>query len=411
MLINGLVMKVFLAIGFVCFSMLCFFSQSVSENQLLWKITGKKLKKPSYIFGTFHSNDPRVFRFSDSTYNALMNADALVIEADMASLFSRTDTRLSKPYLMYDASGNPYTTNSKATKTRYGNEDGRPQFLDLYLQLLAFNSGKKVFALESIEEQLHIFDLFKAQSKIPGASAVEAVSQEKIISAYIAGDITKIRDFLKYQLAKKKDAYQWIISDRNLVMVDGIDTLCKKNSLFIAIGAAHLSGPEGVINQLRERGYNVKQVKATFSKAPIASAISLSEQNYFEYSDSDARFSVVFGGKPLITESSYHKEVVYQELGQGNSYVIETSALTSGFDLKSYVNAVFNNPIKSAISKIELDNGIEAYEGLSVTFGAGLSWRRIFVYQNKLYNLSCFGGNKFMSSDRPKRFFDKIILF
>ena len=265
MLINGLGMKVFLAIGFVCFSMLCCFSQSVSENQLLWKITGKKLKKPSYIFGTFHSNDPRVFRFSDSTYNALMYADALVIEADMASLFSRTDTRLSKPYLMYDASGNPYTTNSKATKTRYGNEDGRPQFLDLYLQLLACNSGKKVFALESIEEQLHIFDLLKAQSKMPGASAVEAVSQEKIISAYIAGDITKIRDFLKYQLAKKKDAYQWIISDRNLVMVDGIDTLCKKNSLFIAIGAAHLSGPEGVINQLRERGYNVKQVKATFN--------------------------------------------------------------------------------------------------------------------------------------------------
>jgi len=101
MLINGLGMKGFLAIGFVCFSMLCCFSQSVSENQLLWKITGKKLKKPSYIFGTFHSNDPRVFRFSDSTYNALMYADALVIEADMASLFSRTDTRLSKPYLMY----------------------------------------------------------------------------------------------------------------------------------------------------------------------------------------------------------------------------------------------------------------------------------------------------------------------
>lgn len=384
---------------------------SSNSNQLLWKISGRKLKKPSYIFGTYHSNDPRVFRFSDSTYSALFRSEAIVIEADMHSMFAELDTRSNTPRFEFDAAGTPYTTSKRATKTTYGSEDGRPQFLDLYIQLLAYNLNKKCFTLESVEDQLAAYSVIH-KSKLLGISTpTEKISQEKLLEIYLSGNIERIREMMERQLSDTKDGYQWMITERNFIMADGIDTLCKKNSLFIAVGAAHLAGSTGILQILKDRGYKVQQVNATYSEEPIHATKEIQKQNSFTYADPSVGISVQFGGKPFVKKEDNYEEIVYREMGQGNTYLIEVETIGHNYTLAKYVESIFNAPEQTKIQELTLQNGIQAYEGLSYIYGTGHCWRRVFVYKNKLIKISCYGGNKFMSTDRYKKFFDRVVLF
>jgi uncharacterized protein YbaP (TraB family) len=394
----------------ICFTFICFSQNNSSANQLLWKISGKGLKFPSYIFGTYHTNDPRVFVFSDSTYNALVQADAFVVEADIASLFSQIDTRKSSPQFTFDATGRPQILSYRSTKTGYGSEDGRPQFLDLYIQLLAYNLGKKCFMLESIEEQLQAYKTISKENSIQLGN-VSDISEEKMLQIYLEGDIEKIRTVIEKNLQKTKDGYQWLINERNYVMADGIDTLCRKNKLFIAVGAAHLAGTTGIIQLLRDKGYKVQQVYATFSDKNSENRSKFLTRSHYLVRDSLLNFQISFGGKPVYEKSDIRQEYVYQEMGQGNTYILEIENAYKDHALKDYIHSIILSPDRARIDSVLLSNGSYAYQGLSKIYGVGYCWKRVFIHRGKLFKVSCYGGNKFMNSDRYLRFFDQMILF
>jgi len=46
-----------------------------SNQTLLWEITGKDLKKPSYLFGTFHMMCKDDIKFSNNLLKALKNSE------------------------------------------------------------------------------------------------------------------------------------------------------------------------------------------------------------------------------------------------------------------------------------------------------------------------------------------------
>ncbi|RYZ21994.1 MAG: hypothetical protein EOP49_46755, partial [Sphingobacteriales bacterium] len=72
---------------FLALAALLFFTCSLSaqekNNTLLWRVTGKGLDKPSYLFGTFHLNDNRLFQFGDSVYAAMDRTEGLAVEVDL----------------------------------------------------------------------------------------------------------------------------------------------------------------------------------------------------------------------------------------------------------------------------------------------------------------------------------------
>src|SRR5690554_2212804 len=57
-----------------------FISFSLFSQSLLWKITGKKIKNPSYIYGTIHIQDKRAFNFDETVMNAFESSDAFAME-------------------------------------------------------------------------------------------------------------------------------------------------------------------------------------------------------------------------------------------------------------------------------------------------------------------------------------------
>ena len=49
---------------------------------LLWEITGKGMKKPSYLFGTMHVSDKLAFHLGDSFYNAMRSVQVVALETN-----------------------------------------------------------------------------------------------------------------------------------------------------------------------------------------------------------------------------------------------------------------------------------------------------------------------------------------
>jgi hypothetical protein len=57
-----------------------------------------------------------------------------------------------------------------------------------------------------------------------------------------------------------------------------------------------------------------------------------------------------------------------------------------------------------------LDDGTEFTQGLSDVYPEGLVWTRLLINENHAVVARCYGGNKFMNSDRPNKFFNNIVL-
>ena len=87
------VMKHFVARTLFTFSgCLLILVAAAQENNypptLLWKITGNQLSRPSYLYGTIHITDKRVFYFGDSLYSCLEKAEGFAIEINPDSMMS-----------------------------------------------------------------------------------------------------------------------------------------------------------------------------------------------------------------------------------------------------------------------------------------------------------------------------------
>jgi uncharacterized protein YbaP (TraB family) len=75
-------LRTFLSILLCVFTSSISFSQQTWPNTLLWRISGHGLSKPSYLFGTLHLQDKRLFNFGDSLYQSIEAVDGFALEID-----------------------------------------------------------------------------------------------------------------------------------------------------------------------------------------------------------------------------------------------------------------------------------------------------------------------------------------
>ncbi len=381
------------------------------KHELLWEISGNGMKQPSYLFGSFHSNDKRLFELSDSTFRALRMSEVIVLETDIFSLFDSWDTRTSMIDLQFDNQGEPYVIDNYATETFYGDEDGMPQFLDAFFEQYCLNSGKKFFPLESVDFQLNL--LADVEETDFGALNWDALytDKEEMIDAYLKGDIYQLDEILRSSLSVYIDGYDRIITDRNFDMAARMDSLFQGDDrrFFCAIGVGHLAGAEGVINLLRKKGYRMRKVLATFADSPTVDRKEVFSQNSYEYDTLSVH--AIFPGKPKELsgeDEEYDVKLIYRDFGQGNTYEVEIYPRTMEIGLRELAELFIASPAESPARQIELESGGEAWEGLADSYPEGNYWARVIMNEDSFVVIKAYGGNKFMNSNRPKRFFDRV---
>lgn len=380
------------------------------DKELLWEISQPKSKTKSYLFGTLHANDRALFDLSDSTYIAFDQAENIVLETDIYRLFSAMDTRKTLPETRIDNQGKSYTTFALNSKTLYGSEDGMPQFLDAYFQVLALQLGKNTIALEKLEDQFALSNEFKLSERRIIDNQINSFTQEKLLELYLRGDLDALQRFMKSYLSVQDSLYQEVIVKRNYQMRDTLLTLLKnQKSFFCAVGAGHLGGEEGILQLLRAKGYKVRPVQWSISTTPPPSKRLLKKPTEFIQTDPVSGLVAKFPGKPLLEmlpDSTLR--MVYRELGQGNTYEIVIHPLDQLLSPEEIASIYINPPAAGQITKKILDDGSTVFEGLSDTYPEGLNCVQIQFGANHFAVIKCYGGHKFIHSNRPQSFFGKV---
>ena len=274
---------------------------------IFWKIEKPGLK-PSWLLGTMHVTDPRVLNLPPRAQEAHDGADTIVIESDeildekkaTASLLMRPDlmmftdgTTIEKLLSPEDYTrledglkqrGIPLSAVSRMRPWMIASAVALPacemarkakgvQFLDQKIAADAAAEGKQVKGLETLAEQLQAMaelpTEFHLKSLIEtlelGAKMNDVV--ETMTDIYLSGDIGMTMPMLKTvtpEGSEEDSDYaafeQRIILDRNKVMAERAVPILANGNVFMAVGALHLPGKEGVIELLRQQGFTVTAV-------------------------------------------------------------------------------------------------------------------------------------------------------
>ena len=270
---------------------------SQTPHTLLWRISGKGITKPSYLFGTMHILCASDARLTDSLKAAIATCDEVYFEinlSDMSDMLnsikymrmndSKKLSDLLKPdeyarvkdYFARHSSLLPFSMLERFKPMLISGlieEQGLDcQTTDgmemMIMQELHMQTQKKpVNGLETASFQAGLFDSipYEQQAKelvnyIDSADENKKATRQ-LAELYIHQDLDSIG-----QLSDKDDPgmsgyMDLLLYNRNRKWARELDTLLPGKSLLIAVGAAHLPGKEGVIELLRREGYTVDPIK------------------------------------------------------------------------------------------------------------------------------------------------------
>ena len=267
------------------------FAQSKSEkidNSLLWEISGKGLSKPSYLFGTIHMICAADFTMTDQAKKAFAKADKLALEIDMSDPEQMaamqkmamgdkplSETLTPEDYARLDAivqkhagisvkqldSFTLLTVMSVLSSRSFGCMDLK--FYEMEFIEMAKKSGMSVAGLETVQDQLTLFESGISTKDI--LEMMEASDQEvtkKMVEIYKREDLQQMFTLTTDDKLMSPEARKLMLDDRNIKWLDIMPEMMHKESVFFAVGAAHLPGKNGVIELLKKAGYTLKAVKS-----------------------------------------------------------------------------------------------------------------------------------------------------
>lgn len=273
-------------------------SSTLNTNTLLWRISGKNLSKPSYIFGTMHMICANDIELSDSLKKAIQNSDNVYLELDMDDMWQmmgammhmtmKGDTTLSdllppedykkvKDYFKEHSGLIPFSLMEKYKPLLVESmiiEQSKPCDNMIVIEQLVMEEAKKnnvdIKGLETFDYQLSIFD--KIPYKLQAQQLAKMVDDAKSGNSSDEDEIKILTDAYRKQEINKMDELtkedpsigeftDILLYDRNANWSKKLQELMPGSSLVVAVGAGHLPGKKGVLNLLREAGYTVEPVK------------------------------------------------------------------------------------------------------------------------------------------------------
>lgn len=268
------------------------------ENSVFWEVHGKDLKHPSYLFGTFHLMGSRyvdslthvIAKFNnsktivgelllDSTMTMKMMAAARLDGTTLDKLLSAEYYQQTAHWLkelsgydlqMFNAM-NPMTIQiflmTMLQQKYFPMDMAHDTPMDMYFQNVAKNDGKKLIGLETFEVQVNaLFQQFSPQRQaemlVDFVTDKEKAKSELITmnKYYREGDLSKLQLLLSDQSYSESEA-KVMLDDRNKKWMDQLPALMKEQQTFVAVGALHLAGDNGLVCLLRNAGYTVTPAK------------------------------------------------------------------------------------------------------------------------------------------------------
>ncbi len=280
--------------------------RSDDSAPLLWVVTHDDIDEPSFLFGTIHLPDERVkrlqpavrqaFAMSGAVYTELPMETAVMMEAAQRSmlpdgkmlidvlpekLYERTEAYVTKK-----APGFPFAALERLKVWAIAvqlsmldimEEMARNEPLDMTLYNRAKRQDKEVGGLETLDEQIGVFDSLSTAEQIEmleqSLQLLEDADKEgrdmleELTRSYLKGDeelMVKLAfEYLDLSKPLNKKIFQKLLIERDERMAERIAEKVRAapdKSFFFAVGAMHMAGEKGVDALLEKDGFEVRRV-------------------------------------------------------------------------------------------------------------------------------------------------------
>lgn len=270
---------------------------AATPNSLLWEVSGKHLKEPSYLFGTYHlagrqflDTLPGVrltftrartvvgeFVFKDELKLAMEMMPFMVMKSDkLNKLLSTEEYQEVDDYLRRAAgmqlsmfntmkpSVVQVTLLNTMSPVKPAPDDPA---VDKYFQQEALKQNKEIIGLETIDEQAQILFGMPLQRQkelllktVRESDRVLSQARE-LFEYYKAQNLEALeKSFVDDTTDYKPEEMDVLLKNRNVNWMKKLPAIMAKQSAFIAVGAGHLVSETGLIALLRKSGYTVRPV-------------------------------------------------------------------------------------------------------------------------------------------------------
>lgn len=278
-----------------------------ANAQLLWKVSGKDLAKPSYVFGTHHlaplsitdsvpgfkqaMNETEqvygeiVMEEMQSPINMQKMQQAIMLPGDttLHTLFNsaqydsvavKIKQLMGVELQMFDKIEPAFLTAQISALIAMKTVEGfnPQQQLDGWIQSEAQKQGKAVAGLETMDFQMGV--LFGTQTLQRQADQLlctvmnlnKAEQQTRRMSAaYMKQDLKQLMEIVEEKQGNSCDALpeeeEALIYRRNANWAEVMPAIMKEKATFFAVGSGHLAGERGILNLLSKQGYTIEAVK------------------------------------------------------------------------------------------------------------------------------------------------------
>ena len=278
-------------------SLLCL----TSNAQLVWKISGNGIKKPSYILGTHHGcpftycdsisglmkafdkvdniiGEINMIEFDQMTPERMQKMQAMMMmpaDTSLLSLFNEEETVKVNDWLKKEMGASLEMLSAMKPMTIMITVQNKVMMevipdvanmttIDKYMQTLGQSEGKTIGELETADYQMEL--LYGSSLEEQADALLEMIDHgdskeliELLTEAYKSQNLDTLWRIFQEQMTDYE--YDAIVKVRNLNWEKQMKELLPKQTTMFVVGAGHLPGEFGMINLLREAGYKVKPVK------------------------------------------------------------------------------------------------------------------------------------------------------
>ncbi|MBK8956312.1 MAG: TraB/GumN family protein [Saprospiraceae bacterium] len=280
------------AIGVLFLSPILF----AQDQGLLWKVEEPGTSKKAYVFGTIHMIPAKHFFMPHGFDEVFEEANRIFMEIDMdemenfGKLFgimdklfmddgkSLSDLLDEKEYQLIESHfeniGMPLALLKRmkplllsALAGTEGNplalKDGSFKSYELELAAMSRQKEKSLEGLETLDFQISIFDSipYEVQARML-VESIQAPKEkmEDLYKVYLSQDIQKMVQSVESEDPALKPYLEMLLFKRNQSWVPVIEQEMKSGISLFAVGAGHLGGPKGLLQLLREKGYQLTRI-------------------------------------------------------------------------------------------------------------------------------------------------------
>ncbi|MBK5278074.1 MAG: TraB/GumN family protein [Bacteroidia bacterium] len=272
------------------------FKSGMGQNSILWEVSGDKLKKPSYLFGTLKFIGEKEFFLPAKVTNLIKSSDIFAIEdqidhhaqhelnkallfpkgESLATQFSEADYKIVQEFFQKE-----FGISKSVFDSKYANIKPLPlsilmtrlslgekvKFYDMELLKFANKHNLETYSLESVDREAAALNTFPMEDQekalLHSVANFEKQKSEyqKLMIDYPEGNLDEIFEYTLHPTENSPLFLEEFYYKRNEEWLPKIENMMADKISFISIGISHLEGDRGLLALLKAKGYTLKPIQ------------------------------------------------------------------------------------------------------------------------------------------------------